>query len=199
MADHYPDKRAPLRSEARAYAENITYAHIRRLIALNWNPARAIGLGILGIAETETLPGELWAPCEGGTSLLTVTVAEDDAVADIVAFDPTQPGRWYLRKGAAWALGIDAIDDARGTFEPSEKTLHLHATPFEWLKAGMRGTCVINWTPEARATILDVPAIHVRDQKYAARLRLVLSKPPRLPFITYKGYTARAAALSARS
>lgn len=183
---------APMAREARFYANAFGWTHHRRLIGMGWNPAIASGARIIGIAVVEILPNDMWQPCEGGTTMLTIAVVEDDTVIDIVAFDPAQPGQWFMRKGAAWALGLDEIETVCGTFE-GEAVIELHATPFDWLRTDMAGVCVLEWTDQARATIRDLHHIQVRDQRYAQALRLELSRAPRLPEITYQGQSRRAA------
>jgi hypothetical protein len=187
------DARSPLRKEAQRYAEAFTSKHMTRLKSMGVNAAEAVGLSLIGVAKAERLRRDLWSPAEDGVALLTVAVVEGAAVTDIVAFDPRTPEKWFMRKGQAWALGFDAIEEARGSFDPAARTLDLHETPLDWLRAGMAGTCVVSWTPEARASILDCPKIKVASAAHAQRLRLMLTKPPRLPDISYQGERRRAA------
>lgn len=188
---------APIRSEVISYSKAFEFRHVRTLMRTGFNPSHAIGAGILGIAEVQELSGDLWQPCEGGTKMVTVAVTEGGSfwdggtITDIVAFDPTSPTRWLLRTGDAWALGFDHIDYAQGDLNGD--ALAIHATPFDWLSAGMAGCCVINWTHKARTTLRDLARLQVHSPRYAQALRLELSRPPSLPEITCVGERRRAA------
>lgn len=188
---------APIRNEVASYSAAFEMRHVRTLLRGGFNPAVAHGAGILGIAEVEELTGDLWHPCEGGTVMATIAVMENGSfwdggtMTDIIAFDPAQPKRWLLRFGDAWALGFDEIEHARGDWNDS--TLTIHATPFDWLQSGMTGCCIVNWTNEARSIIRDMPRLKVHSARYAQALRLELSRPPRLPEITYHGEHRHAA------
>ena len=113
------------------------------------------------------------------------------AIIDIVAFDPEKPDEWFLRTGNAWALGMDAIAEARDNWTGNR--IFLSATPLDWLRAGMRGACVIDWTLDAVTTLRDAVEIQVAEPRFARALRLELSRQPRITEIAVKTGTRHAA------
>ena len=185
--------RAPLALEAEKYTQAMTFNHTNRLRALGVQPFEAIADCVIGVAKVETMIGDMWQPIESGREFLTVAVREGSATTDIVAFDPRDATRWFLRKRGAWALGFDAIEQARGSFVKSETMLDLHMTPLDWLRADRTGVCVIDWTHEARATLLDCPHIRVFSKRAELALKSVLYRPARVPQIIVKGERQRAA------
>jgi hypothetical protein len=184
---------APLRQEAQGYVNNLRQKHFDRLNALGVSAARIIATGIVGVAQIEVLAGDLWQPCEGGDEYLTVGVSEDDGIVDILAFRPSDPDVWYLRRGSAWALGHDAIMEARGAWCDQESAIALTATPLDWLRGDMAGACIIDWTQDAVMTLRDAVRIQVPSREFARALRLQLSRPPALPPIDVKRGARRAA------
>lgn len=173
---------APLRAEAQGYAKALNFNQATRLRSFGLNMAAMMQSGLVGVSRVEISKDEKWAPADQGRIMLTVAVYEADAITDIVAFDPASPNEWFLRTGNAWALGINAIEAATDIFDASN-SVFLHATPLDWLRYGMGGACVLDWTPEAINTLRAASKIEVPSPKFAQALRLQLSRPPRLPEI----------------
>ena len=171
---------SPLRREMEGYVQNLQPRHFDRLTALGVPCAESLATGLMGVVSAE-ISGDLWQPMEGGKELLTVGVEQDGGIVDIVAFRPSEPDCWYLRRGTAWALGEDHIHYMRGGWSRADSTIFLAATPMDWLRGFMHGACVINWTPEAVLTLRDAVRIQVSSPAYARALRLELSRPPALP------------------
>lgn len=182
---------APLRVEAQRYASALTFEQSSALIKLGLSPASIIQSGLVGVAQVEIGKNDIWSPAEHGPYFLTIAVNEEEAVTDIVAFSPDKPNEWFLRIGSAWALGLDNILEAQ-TGWPGSSVL-LHETPLDWLRSGMEGSCVIDWTDDAIIALRSLPHIDVARPKFAAALRLQLSKPPRLPEIDITGGQKRGA------
>lgn len=181
---------APLRAESQAYARGLSFAQASALHKMGLNPALIIESGLVGVSQVEIAADETWSPSEHGPYYITIAVSEADAITDIVAFSPDNPNEWFLRRGAAWALGMDHINAALAW---PDTVVSLSSTPLDWLRAGMGGACVIDWTLDAMNTIRSLQEIEVSSPKFAAALRLQLSKPPRLPEIAVSGDKKNAA------
>ena len=62
-------------------------------------------------------------------------------LADLLAWRPAEPGRWWYRWGCDTpALGDEYVDDAHQHHHP----LICHLTPLEWLRSGCRGTVLLD-------------------------------------------------------
>ena len=83
------------------------------------------------------------------------------SLIDLLAFDPKDPSRWYLRNGGErygvmW-LGEWALDTAQGLMlSDADKPgpLRLFRTPLSWLKGGCRGACLLSPALEDKTLIL---------------------------------------------
>lgn len=181
---------APLRGEAQGYAKALSFAQATALHKLGLNPPLIIQSGLVGVTQAEIDKNDIWSPSDQGPYYITIAVRDGEAVTDIVAFSPDKPNEWFLRRGVAWALGLDKINDALAW---PETVVPLAATPLDWLRSGMVGACVIDWTPDAVEAIRALQQIEVSSPKFAAALRLQLSKPPRLPEIAVSGDKKNAA------
>ncbi|MBF0251897.1 MAG: hypothetical protein HQL35_14845, partial [Alphaproteobacteria bacterium] len=101
-------------------------------------------------------------------------------IRELVAFDPRDPGRWWLRLGGErWGpvwLGQDAVDWARAEGAP----LTLYATPLDWLRAGCRGAVLLDAGGDLFADLFDgIARIRVPDVAFAAKVYALLRvKPP---------------------
>ena len=181
---------APLRGEAQGYAKALTFAQASALHKLGLKPGPIMESGLVGVSQIEIAANETWSPSDHGPYYLTIAVNEAEAVTDIVAFAPDKPNEWFLRRGSAWALGMDHIN---GALAWPDTIVSLSATPLDWLRADMWGACVLDWTTDAIDTIRALQEIEVSSPKFAAALRLQLSKPPRLPEIAVSGDKKNAA------
>ena len=66
---------------------------------------------------------------------------EHPVPADLIAWRPAEPHRWYYKWGCDTpALGDEYVEDAH-TAGP----LYCHRTPLEWLRAGCRGTVLLEF------------------------------------------------------
>lgn len=90
--------------------------------------------------------GDLYEPAPDGVPVIVMGVSEhpDEPIIDIVAFQPSDPTRWWLRLGNAVLLGLH---NARlAVFE--EAPVLVHGTPLDWLQAECRGCCVLDWNAD---------------------------------------------------
>ena len=76
---------------------------------------------------------------------------EHPVLADLIAWRPAEPARWWYRWGCdSPTLGDEYVDDAHRHYHP----LVCHPTPLDWLRAGCVG-CVLlefaeHYAPESR-------------------------------------------------
>ena len=72
-----------------------------------------------------------------GVPVLLFPVVTDGWLVDIVAFEPSNPDKWYLREGKARILGAENLRYAK----VYKTDLIVHNTPLDWMLSGMDG-CV---------------------------------------------------------
>lgn len=174
-----------LQSEMEAATSSVRQVHLDRLRALGVSTATIADLGrdhpSFGVVKAEPVDGGLFQPGEGDLHVV-LPVLEDGALVDLVAFRSTSPDDWTLRTGNGWALGLN---NGVGWHTWAE-SVHVSATPLDWLRNGAAGLCVLDWrSPELPA--LDVlQSVTVPDHATATLLRDALTRPVRLPHIEVK-------------
>jgi hypothetical protein len=80
-------------------------------------------------------------------------------VADIVAWDPKEPAKWWVREGGldivGWAHAEQRLEDG--------KAVRVYATPAAWNEAGAAGApgcCVLNWkSGRARRLLIEATGL----------------------------------------
>lgn len=175
--------------EMESAAARLTIVHLTYLNAMGIaGPiiAHFTGQGRLGSVNVG-FDHHLWVPEETGPTLMVTPLGEDGVIVDLIAFNPHEPANWAMRTGASWALGLDVLTDVNHAWTSSERHLTLHATPFDWIRDGGNGLCVVQWNDEARATLRKVPLLKVQDQRFAQLVRLELTRPPAIPEIAVNG------------
>jgi hypothetical protein len=112
--------------------------------------------------------GHRFEPDPNGIRSLTIAIPRTDGgVLDIVAF---APGYCGALDGVAWELGqTDALARTR-----------LHATPFDWLRAGGDGLYIVNWqmAPEILRTLEITLLVENEQQRIEVERRL--APPPKI-------------------
>jgi hypothetical protein len=74
--------------------------------------------------------------------MFVAAVTLDDDVVDLVAFDPCEPGKWYLRTGDQCpVLGANQLRYAAMT----GGTIRVYPDPSSWLLAKRDGFVVLDW------------------------------------------------------
>ncbi len=76
---------------------------------------------------------------------------EHPVLADLLAWRPAEPARWFYKWGCdSPALGDEYVETAHTEARP----LVCHLTPLDWLRGGCRGTVLLDiaehYAPEAR-------------------------------------------------
>lgn len=78
----------------------------------------------------------IWRDIPSGKNLVTEPI-----LYDVIAWTPSNPAQWYFLRGEHnLILGEKAMHRASICNEP----IQLHATPFAWLKAGCRGSVLLD-------------------------------------------------------
>ncbi len=90
--------------------------------------------------------GTYRADTSGQYAAILAVHDQDGEVADIVAWFPDAPGRWWLRYGEVVVLGARALEVARYFNDPTT----LHGTPQSWALARGDGACVLRWDVDLR-------------------------------------------------
>lgn len=76
------------------------------------------------------------------------------ALVDIAALASHDEAQAPLLTGAGAMLGMEAIEAAHADLAAERPVrLRLHATPWDWLRAGGAGLCVLHWTPAVVAEL----------------------------------------------
>jgi len=78
-------------------------------------------------------------------------------IEDLVAFQPGNPCRWWLRRGAVQLLGEHNLR----SWKLGETVLH--ATPLDWLQSGGEGVCVLDWKLDPSVLLYGTGAGLVAD------------------------------------
>ena len=184
--------RAPISAELRAASHAVETRHLRHLNALGvqWETIGGLGAHHYGLGVVNASAGEdgLYFPDPDGEPHLLLPVYEDGELLDIVAFQSTVPDKWLLRCGNGWALGVEG-GFSRHCWEGSAR---LAATPLDWLRYGAKGLCVLDWSAPEVSNLADLTAVECSDPALAQLLRKALTKPPRIPAISW-GETSLAA------
>ena len=107
---------------------------------------------LVGFAQIELYRGGLYEPRDEGLDAVIVPV-HADGLADLVAFRPSLPGRWWRRLGAVPVLGEENM--RRFQVDP----LRVCATPLDWLRGGGRGVVIIDWLPDPADLLLGAGAL----------------------------------------
>ncbi len=107
--------------------------------------------GGLAVARIDTT-GRLWMPESTGTPAFILPVwagpappiycgVENPVLIDMIAWRPDDPARWWYRQGEVdLVLGDAHLVDAHTEGWP----ISLHRTPLDWLRAGCRGTVLLD-------------------------------------------------------
>jgi len=174
-----------LRDDMDRGMSNVRNVHIQHLLGLGVPGAsiarlgeRQMPFGVLSIGHDDA---GVWWPDDEGRPCVVVPVVERGEVIDVVAFNSSEPHRWWWRLGNASMLGADLLN----TCFP-EGGLRIVSTPLHWIAAAGEALCVLNWSaPDTEFSPLrDWDVLHVDSPLLAERLRKRLSRPLHVPTIS---------------
>lgn len=112
---------------------------------------------------------------DAGEAHLLVAVREDGEIIDICAFKTSAPDEWGLWNGQGWALGHEHYAKAR---DGLANRVCIFATPMDWLRAGGKGLCVLEWDAVALGALRGLGAdvtLECPDIGAAERLKQLLA------------------------
>ena len=122
----------------------------------------AVGWAEVGLARVRLHDGT-FEPDEDGQQAYVQPVPGFGGHVDLVAWQPANPARWWLRRGAATVLGEQDIDRASCRSLP----LHLFPTPMGWLLADDTiCKCVVLAADGWREVALGVGRVTVADSEH---------------------------------
>lgn len=177
----------------------IEAANLRRLGIDLTATVRSPGGGLL-VANAE-VSGETWQPMPDGRKLLVLAcdLAADEngtsEIVDLLAFDPREPSRWWLRRGVAhwingwevdrrtsagsWTIVPPITADVRATFE----ALPVWRNPLSWLRAGCVGAVPLTAEALEDLRYIDSPVI-CEDFDHAEEIeRALMTFSPSMPVL----------------
>jgi hypothetical protein len=152
--------------------------------------------GMVGVARMR-VEGEMWWPDPEGRRAYVSPVrvhprarlmeiatpqpwetARYGVLADLVAWHPTVPDRFALRRGDGVVLGSAPW---RLSDEPSTE-LQVHRSPLDWLRAGTEGVVLLTRDPvEQRLLLLGVDQVRAADRTQGAELQRAIELGRREP------------------
>ncbi len=193
-----------LAAEIEAYRAEITERERQMFAALGVAPHIVATIGATNVDLDSS--GTVWEPLEIGDRAYILparigdpftpesaepeSVPEHGALVDLLAFHPAQPDEWATRCDFATWLG--AIEPQYFNPDP----VVVHRSPLAWLRAGMRGLCVLTRDPiERRALLLACRGgIVAEDHEHSRRLTQQIHLPLPLPRISVADRTRERAA-----
>jgi len=171
-----------LNREIENACSRVKQAHLDRIRALGVTSTTIATLGHVqapfGVMAVDNIGGGIFQP-GGSIPSIVQPIYDDGCLIDLVAWRTNEPTAWLWRTGAAWALGVDAIEANSWTDAP----LAIEATPLDWLRNGATGLCILNWSAPEIRTLLRVKSISA-EPAIARQLRGALMKPVCFPEIT---------------
>jgi hypothetical protein len=147
--------------------------------------------GALGLATIEPT-GARFQFFEGGRDAVAIGLRGTDCeLVDLLAWFPDAPARWWTRFGLAVFAGEEAVERA-ALFG---KTLRLHETPLDWLRADCAGAVVLDPQADIRLDIENVAAIECASVAHGRAIARQLREAVKLrtPPIIVPEPSARAA------
>ncbi len=153
---------------------------------------------LIGVGRIVTHSDGLFEFHDDGEVALVVPEGEPESpgwavVPDLIAFKPSEPGRWWLRRGQVDLLG--AYNMAPWKLSPTT----IHETPLSWLRAGADGICIVDWGLDPATALLPAGDLVAETPALEARLECRITEAALEPFkIAVAQAAAQAGDLEAR-
>ncbi len=161
------EERGALFREYATTARRIEGRHLDHLMSLGAPWAFWDNTGAPGVSSIKPLQDGRFQFAENGVSAVILPIYDSetptwaplghrfDGLIDLVAFDPTRPDCWWLRRGQALLLGSIYV----GLVLEERCALPVYSNPMSWLRANAEGLVVLDWKA-APALLLDVGEFH---------------------------------------
>lgn len=138
-----------------------------------------------GVVEIDPSADGLYQPAPGGRPAYVVPAQpipapwesgfpEDDP-ADLIAWLPSEPRRWWCRYGLAPILNPNAIE--RAVFHRDQ--LGVYSSPLAWLRAGGAGIVILSAEADLRLWLGGVPIVAADELGLGERIEAALRERPR--------------------
>ncbi len=123
--------------------------------------------------------GQNYVPDDDGLEAVVVPIFDAGEMIDLVAFNLSNPARWWTRIDAHWALGADALDLLWLGAE-----LKVCRDPLRWLQSGPAENAIVilDW----HAARLHIPRVEIvaEDLEHGLELDRLLYIPAQHPRIS---------------
>ena len=122
--------------------------------------------GDFGIGRAK-FHGNLWEPDPDGREVFIIGVCDhpQEPLTDLVAFQMTNPSRWWLRLGQGVILGQHNARLALFKEEP----VFVDSSPLNWVRNDCQGCVVLDWTADL---LLHLPGERILAADHATGTRL---------------------------
>ena len=176
------EERWALFGEYAAAVRRIDGRHLDRLISLGAPWGFWDNCGAPGVASIRTLGEGRFEFAENGRSAAVLPVYDSETPAwapleqrfegllDLLAFDPGEPDRWWLRRGQAVLLGSIYLP----LVLEEGCALPIYSNPMSWLQADGEGLMILDWKM-APALLLDVGEFLVQDVVTGDRIEATMA------------------------
>lgn len=132
----------------------------------------------LGAGEITVQNGKFRRLFRGERAIILPVFGAAGYLTDLIAFRLSTPRSfWGFGAGGFAALGENEIERADFFGEP----LQVYETPLQWLQAGRKGCCILNWTRCWSLYLSNVPALQFEDRDFAARATARMQRPLPVP------------------
>ena len=147
------EERWALFREYAATVRRIEGRHLDHLISLGAPRGFWDNTGAPGVGSIRPLREGRFEFAENGRSVAVLPVYDSetpawaplehrfDGLLDLLAFDPTRPDCWWLRRGQALLLGSIYV----GLALEAGCALPVYSSPMSWLRANAEGLVVLDW------------------------------------------------------
>lgn len=144
-------------------------------VAIYCSPPRLYGH--FGVCRAQ-FHGNTYEPAPDGEPVIVMGVSEhpEEPIIDHLAFQPSDPARWWLRLGQGVILGLH---NARLALFKEEPIL-VHATPLDWLRADCWGCVVLDWEADL-LSYLDGYGILAADRRTGEALERAFRRHINIP------------------
>lgn len=151
-----------------------------------WNGPAAFGAARIEIS------GRTFQFVDDGQPAVVVPVADsydinyfEDGFADLLAFQPSDPTRWWSLRDTMPVLNLEAIQRAVPCMGIDE-VLAVYETPVSWLQGSRDGIVILDWSCHLSFWLGGVARILCDTERLARRLADALWDPARtLPEIRF--------------
>lgn len=153
-----------------------------------WTPPAPFGAGRI---ETS---GRAFEFNKDGAPAVIVPVSDsydiecfEYGLADLLAFQPNDPHRWWALRDIMPLLNTEAVEQAR-TLIGIDYPLAINSTPLAWLQRNRDGVVILDWNCCLPLWLGGVPRLLCDTEELARKLNHSFMKPRQaIPDIRYEG------------